>query len=203
MGNCCRGPPKGVAPDPARETEPTPSDSSRDISGSGGRVCADVLYEVLAGGDIGLIIAERMEDFSFRGRRFAAKVVHVYDGDTIRIVFRDRGALVQYRARMAGYDSPEMKPRLDSPNRNKEVAAATDAKFALEGRISGKVVLVECGAADKYGRLLVTVYAPERGALTPRPQLENINEWMLASGYGVPYDGGKKTRFGEGARRGS
>ena len=55
--------------------------------------------------------------FSFDGKKITAKVVDIYDGDTITVVFRDGGRLIKHRVRLIGYDSPEMKPLLSHPNR--------------------------------------------------------------------------------------
>ena len=130
-------------------------------------------------------------DFSYAGQRLLAKVVDVYDGDTIRVVFRSGGGqLVQLRARMAGYDSPEMKPPLASATRDREIAAACAARDALRRAVAGSLVEVVCGPFDKYGRLLVTVYAP-----AAHGNLYDVNAWMVGAGHGVPYDGGRKTAF--------
>jgi len=139
-----------------------------------------------------LLRAALADDFSFDGQRFLAKVVDVYDGDTLRVTFRYGGRLVQYRARMAGYDSPEMKPPRSKPNRENEIAAARAAKAALERRVRDRLVTVACGPFDKYGRILVTIYD---SAAAGGENGENINEWMVSSGHGVPYEGGSKAPF--------
>ena len=139
------------------------------------------------GEDLELAAATRMKDFTFDGQNFDAKVIDVYDGDTIRIIFRLDGKLVQFVARMAGYDSPEMKPLKSNPNRDAEKAAAIIAKNALSGRIINKVVQVYCGTFDKYRRILVTIFING----------ENINEWMLKNKFGYPYQGGTKVPFSE------
>jgi endonuclease YncB( thermonuclease family) len=143
--------------------------------------------------DAELAAAARMADFSFAGARFAAKVVDVYDGDTLRVVFRHGGGLVQYRARMAGYDSPEMKPPKAKPGREKEVQAAHRARAALCEKLGDMLVFITCGPFDKYGRLLVTVRTRTGPALAEDG--EDVNAWMVASGHGVPYDGGTKAGF--------
>lgn len=133
-----------------------------------------VLREIILGGD-----------FSYDGHTCLAKVVDVYDGDTIRIAFIYNGIKIQYKSRMAGFDSPEMKPLLSKPNREIEKAAAIVARDALRGKILNQVVNVKCGKFDKYGRVLITVHLYG----------ENINQWMLANGYGVPYNGGTKPTY--------
>ena len=59
---------------------------------------------------------------------------------------------------------------------------------AISSGVGGSLVYIECGNFDKYGRLLVTMYAEDG---------ENINEWMIKKGYGVPYEGGRKIPWGE------
>ena len=139
-----------------------------------------------------LMEAKLTDDFSFKGMRFLAKVVDFYDGDTVRVVFRFQGGLIQYRVRMAGYDSPEMKPPKAKPNRDAEIAAAHAARAALIAKVANDLVYIECGPFDKYGRLLVTMYK-RNGTKNG----ESLNEWMVANRHGVPYDGGKKTQFEE------
>ncbi len=133
------------------------------------------------------------KDFSLDGQRFRAKAVDVYDGDTIRVQFRLSGTLYQMKARMAGYDSPEMKPSRSAPHREEEKKAAIAARDALYERIGGQMIYIHCGGFDKYGRLLVTVRKP-CGFLGLKDGF-NINQWMVAEKHGVPYDGGTKKPF--------
>jgi endonuclease YncB( thermonuclease family) len=136
-------------------------------------------------------------DFSFRGLRVHAKVVQVYDGDTVRIAFRYCHSMVQLSARMRGYDSPELKPRSNVIDRDEQKAAAIVARNALATRVRGKVLTAALGNFDKYGRALVVLYDTLRAeALTanyqPDDATTDINQWMIALGHGVPYDGGTK-----------
>lgn len=138
-----------------------------------------------------LAAAKRRKDFSFAGHRCLAKVVDVYDGDTIRVVFEYRGELIQYAVRMLGYDSPEMRPPKASPTRDAEKAAARASAAALTEKIGDAIVHLECGAFDKYGRLLATVFTRARDG----SRGEDVNAWMLANRYGVPYGGGAKALY--------
>lgn len=129
-------------------------------------------------------------DFTLEGERYIANIVDYYDGDTVRVVFYFHGKQVQHRARLLGFDSPEMRPLKSNPHRIEEKKAAKVARQALISKIGGKLVYIECDKFDKYGRLLVTIYArngTENG--------ENINEWMITSGFGTRYDGGHKSDF--------
>lgn len=194
MGNCCSETADPVPPAVSREEMneyidglvaatpvPNPSDERKPPAPPPGSP------------DLELYAAEREADFSFEGQRFLAKIVDVYDGDTVRVTFRYAGKLTQYRARMAGYDSPEMRPPKTKPGRDEEVKAAHRAKDALISKLGDRIVYIGCGPFDKYGRLLVTVYARAGPGLTENG--ENVNQWMIANGHGVPYDGGTKIGF--------
>ena len=137
-----------------------------------------------------LAAAVRTKDFTLAGRHYTAKVVDIYDGDTIRVKFRLDGQLHQMVSRMDGYDSPEMKPSKASPHRDEEKKAAVAARDALRQLIGDKIVAIQCGGFDKYGRLLTTVFVRGGGG-----EMTNVNEWMVRNKYGVPYGGGTKIGF--------
>lgn len=149
--------------------------------------------EDLAPFDAELYRATRGADFTFAGIVTLAKVVDVYDGDTIRFTFRYRGELIQYRVRMLGYDSPEMKPPRAHAERDAVVAAAHKARDALSELILGKVILAALGDFDKYGRVLATLYLADRVAALGSAVC--VNDWMVRQGHGVPYAGGTKAAF--------
>ena len=126
--------------------------------------------------------------FNFDGYRTICKVVDVYDGDTITVTFVFRGKVIKYKVRMYGYDSPEMKPRLNKQNRDKEIKKAKEAKEYLKSLIYNKIVIIECGKFGKYGRLLGKIYV---GGSCLTPSLY-INGHMVDMGYGIEYFGGTK-----------
>ena len=55
------------------------------------------------------------------GIKSKAKVVGVYDGDSITIVMKYNNKLDKFKIRMTGYDAPEMKPKKDSTDRDAEI----------------------------------------------------------------------------------
>ena len=131
---------------------------------------------------------DNIKKFSLKGHKYIAKVVNVYDGDTITVLIRYRMKTHKFRVRMYGYDSPEMKPRQDDPNRYKIKEAALKAKMKLLEKIDNKIVELDCGGFDKYGRLLGTVYLRDNCCKSSI----NINQWMINNNYGYRYNGGKK-----------
>lgn len=152
--------------------------------------------------------------FTYDGMVTPAVVASIYDGDTMDVVFSRRGEHIRLVARMNGYDCPEKAPRkaltedekkeYSLPTLTKEEQdLAITIKCGLEkeaGRfvteyikklIVERVVRLECGKFDKYGRVLSDIYvrAPFCG------QDIHINQHLIDRGYGKPYDGGKKTPF--------
>ena len=116
--------------------------------------------------------------------RYNAKVVDVYDGDTITVSIINNFTIQKHKLRMLGYDSPEMKPRLNIPNRAEEIEKAKQAKNFLSNLILHKVVLADINGFDKYGRLLGTIFHDTK----------NINQVMLDNGHGYVYNGGTKRK---------
>ena len=109
-----------------------------------------------------------------------ARVIKVYDGDTITIASRigmfDR-TYYRFSVRLARIDCPEKRTK----NQN-EKECALKAQKELEDLILNKFVKLEVIKTDKYGRLLAEVYYKNK----------SINAWMLHNHLAVEYDGGKK-----------
>lgn len=129
------------------------------------------------------------KDTSFDGLVVEAKVVDVYDGDTLTVKFIYRGEITQSKVRMLGYDSPEMKPKKlgrtkDSLEREKKAAIA--ARNRLRD-LCQDLVVVKFGLNDKYGRPLGTLHTLD-GKLC-------INNIMLDEGHGYSYDGKTKQQW--------
>ena len=45
------------------------------------------------------------------GNAYLAKVVHIYDGDTMHIVFREFGSYYKWNCRVTGVDTPELRTK--------------------------------------------------------------------------------------------
>jgi len=102
----------------------------------------------------------------------------VYDGDSIHVCFhypKKSSPLVRVVVRMAGYNSAELKTA-DSV----VVEAAKRERDFLAGLILEQPIVVVFGPYDKYGRALATVYTTAG---------LNVNNEMLATGHGRPYNG--------------
>jgi endonuclease YncB( thermonuclease family) len=88
-------------------------------------------------------------------------------------------------ARMAGYDSAELRQPVGDPDRERKKALALAARDRLRELVLDQVVHVRCGDFDKYGRPLVTLWT------LGDPPLD-VNALMLAERHGLPYAGKRK-----------
>ncbi len=129
-------------------------------------------------------------------KKMKAKVLKVYDGDTIWVSLILYKKLFKFNCRMIGYDSPEMKPLLSNPNRNQEIIAAKSAKDYLANLILNKIVDIQFGDFDKYGRALCSIYIPDPDSkkIICRNNI-CVNTLMIRKGHGYPYLGGRKKSF--------
>ena len=114
----------------------------------------------------------------------SAEVVRVVDGDTIAVEARPwPGQIVETLVRVRGVDTPELRSSCGAEKEAAKVAKNYVISLLQEG---DRVELREI-AGDKYfGRVVADVGLSDKRDLTTL---------LLAGGYGVPYDGGRKTPF--------
>lgn len=125
-----------------------------------------------------------IKEFSLEGKYKKCKVVDVYDGDTCKVVFFCRGKLDKWVIRMADYDAPEMRPRLNVKNRQIIISQAKRSRDYLKRLImNDKLVYIKCGKFDKYGRLLGTIYLKKHNTIHDT----SVNQLMVKHNYAVPY----------------
>jgi endonuclease YncB( thermonuclease family) len=111
-----------------------------------------------------------------------AKVIKVYDGDTITVASKlpfNESPIYRFSVRLRSIDSPEIRGESE-----KECKLAIKSRDALHNLIFGQVIELKNNGKEKYGRLLADVYYNDI----------HINKWMIDKGYAVKYDGGKKIR---------
>jgi endonuclease YncB( thermonuclease family) len=123
------------------------------------------------------------------GLKTRIKVLRVLDGDTLDVgMCRVGHTVLKYRVRLYGIDTPEKRPSRSDPLRHLEIQASLRSKQALTDRLieNDWIVVAHFEKADKYGRLLCTLF-DKNG--------ENLNEWMIRMGHAVPYFGKTKKKF--------
>lgn len=121
--------------------------------------------------------------------RVPARVLRVVDGDTLDLALyrQEYGRCYRYRVRLYGIDTPEKRPPLAQANREEEIAAAVRASAAMTAQLATTHhrVHLQLYGADKYGRLLGTIY---QGPL-------DLCQWMIDQGHATPYFGKTKKTF--------
>lgn len=150
-------------------------------------------------------------EYSLKNQFMLGKVVYVYDGDTIHIVFNMNNKLIKFNCRLILIDSPEICPKniKDVNKRNNEIESAIKSRNYLINQItnipitntkmtkneikelcgkSTKLIWIKCFDFDKYGRLLVELYDSKDSKIS-------INQLMINNNYALSYDGGTKKEF--------
>tara|TARA_Y100000389_G_scaffold45659_1_gene40522 strand:+ start:2488 stop:2943 length:456 start_codon:yes stop_codon:yes gene_type:complete len=138
-------------------------------------------------------ISKDVPKFTFEGETKTGKVVEVYDGDSVKVVFplysntvagmnvRD-GPLYKWTCRINGVDTPELRTKnILEKNMGKNV------RDKLREKILNKVVTLKCGDFDKYGRILVDIECDKC----------DISKWLIENEYAFEYHGGTKKDWGE------
>lgn len=129
------------------------------------------------------------KQFSLAGNVIYAYITSVYDGDTFTCVFKFHDIMYNTHIRMDGYDAPEIKPRLEIPNRDKIIQQAIETKNLLQNLILDKYVFINVLSNDKYGgRFIGSVKLNASDS-------DTINSIMLKSNLVNPYNGSTKKIF--------
>ena len=121
---------------------------------------------------------ENTRPFELRDMRVRAKIIDVYDGDTVTAAFDTLGAgIYSHRIRLLGIDTPEIRTK-----NAEEKVAGFEARDYMREQVLGKVVLLHIKGTDKFGRVLATIFLND----------VNINEQMVTGGHARVYTGGKR-----------
>lgn len=121
-------------------------------------------------------------DYTLEGRSVIGKVIRVVDGDSIKVSIPIDGHIWTFPVRIANIDCPEVRTRND-----KEKILGFKAKSRVEDLTLGKIVSLELGKFDKFGRLLGSVFTSEE---------INVGDRLISEGLAVEYSGGKRPDWG-------
>lgn len=113
---------------------------------------------------------------------YRAYVVRIIDGDTA-VLFVDRGMheFMVMKARLAGIDAPELRPRRGTKeSKAAEKILAAKAADRLSELIEGKEVMIRTHKTGKFGRWLAEIFLPEDPNVT-------ANQLLLDEGLAVTY----------------
>lgn len=127
---------------------------------------------------------DNVDFLSFDGYKTTAKVVYVYDGDTVHLVLplRETRRLIKIKTRLYGIDTPELRIK-----EQKEQALVAKNKLIELLAETNYMVNVECGKFDKYGRVLVTLYSTKHE--------KSLNQILVDNGCAYEYFGKTKKNY--------
>lgn len=129
---------------------------------------------------------ENTKLMSLEGKVYTAKIVYIYDGDTMHVVFKEFGEFYRWNCRISGVDTPELRTKNAA-----EKEMGYKVRDHLRGGLMNVVVKIKCGEFDKYGRLLIDVFMPEHMLDNPdEPKM--LSEWLIDHKYAYAYGGGTK-----------
>ncbi|KAJ3427030.1 serine/threonine-protein kinase [Anaeramoeba flamelloides] len=128
---------------------------------------------------------------NFKNYQTVAKVVDVYDGDTVKVVMPVfKTQTFRFSVRISRIDCPEIRPKTKDVLKKK-----IEKEFAIEIReytkklLLNKYVRLDCKGLDKYGRLLAEIYftyGEKRDV--------NFSDHLINKRMAVLYDGGTKVK---------
>ena len=145
---------------------------------------------------------ELTPEFSLKDQELVARVVDIYDGDTITVVLNIFNKFFKFTTRLSGIDTCEMKSK---ENANKELAYKARNRLVqlitstipgieiprseIRRILNNKVYLIKikCGQFDKYGRLLGEIYVKNESL--------SLNQILINEKLAYSYDG--KTKYTE------
>lgn len=141
---------------------------------------------------------ENTPPFSFEGMDVVAKVVDIYDGDTVTCVFYKFKKCYRFTVRLAGIDTCELSSKnreqgLRARMRLYELVSKDTSQIDihiprknLRQKLGESRCLVRliCGKFDKYGRLLGDLYEVNG--------LKSFNDILVVEKLAFPYFGDKK-----------
>lgn len=142
--------------------------------------------------------------FGMHGLKTAARVLDVYDGDTVTLAVPFLGKVFACACRIKGIDTPEMKSRDPAEKARAKAARARLLRYCCCSihdqettdwprervraflRENCAFVWILCHEPDKYGRVLIDLHSdPDRAQ-------SSAAEVMLRDGHAYAYDGGTK-----------
>lgn len=106
-----------------------------------------------------------------------AKVIKVYDGDTVTIASKIGEVVYKFQVRLNGIDTAELRGTTGNTQRMAQLA-----KEKLHNIIFNEPIELKNICYEKYGRILCDIYYHDL----------HINQWMLDHHLAIPYDGKTK-----------
>lgn len=143
---------------------------------------------------------EDCEKRTFQGVTRLAKLTDIYDGDTFTIITNlcDGEKLYKYSIRLYGIDTPELKPRYCTADRELHIRAAKHVRDLLKDSYPvGTMFYVDFEKEEKYGRVMGTIWTAHQGmfGIGGWKKGKNICQWLIDNKYALSYGGATKGEF--------
>lgn len=145
------------------------------------------------------LIYDDVPYFNFDKVNMKAKVLRIYDGDTIICAFEYNNKYYKHKFRLRGIDTPEIKDgSMDAfEARNTLIKLITSCNIDINDKSSyqkinnllktnNKYISINCFEYDKYGRILADIYVEDNNS--NEQTLTNVNEYMLRNGLAKKYE---------------
>ena len=123
---------------------------------------------------------------TFEGVKCNCKVLSIYDADTVTIAIPFKGRIYKLKCRLSGIDAAEKRSK--NPTEKQIALRGTER---LKNLILNRVIWINCGKFDKYGRLLGILYQSKKDCKSGLRK-QSINQLLVNEKYAYIYDGGKK-----------
>jgi micrococcal nuclease len=120
---------------------------------------------------------------NMKGNAYLAKVVYIYDGDTMHVVFKEFGSYYRWNCRIIGVDTPELRTKNEE-----EKKMGYEVRDILRDMFMNKIVTVNTFDFDKYGRLLIDIVFEDEEL----NETTALSEWLVKHNYAYSYNGGTK-----------
>jgi endonuclease YncB( thermonuclease family) len=147
-----------------------------------------------------------IDEFIVKGE-FDAKVLKVYDGDTVWVAYNNaKLGYIKAKVRLNKINAPEMRGHASETAEERDIrkSKANASRMVVEQLTNGKIVKLLITGLDKYSRILGDILLNEEqwygsyigNAYKSIPECEqklhdstyvNLSNFMLYGGYAVPY----------------
>jgi endonuclease YncB( thermonuclease family) len=136
------------------------------------------------------VLYEDVDFFHLNGYECMAKVVKIYDADTVHCIFFINGKAFKFKVRLARIDTAEKDSKDPA-----EHLWATKAINRLEDLLNNNnLIWLKCHKWDKYGRLLGEIYQYTDNTATKKNPT-SINQILLNEGLAYEYHGAERREF--------
>jgi len=131
---------------------------------------------------------DEIAKFSLDGLVQPARVVDVYDGDTVTVLLHTHGELCKWSVRLHGIDTCEIRGRKRTAVQRR-LAEAAKRFVVRHTRGRRNLITLECLEFGKFGRPLGRLWVRDAAG-----HMICLNDALLEHGLAVPYFGGSKKK---------